>query len=289
MLETYKKSYEELANYWIPNWKKLNINDIINLYVENENKNPKLAQAYLGAIFCKYWFYIKYFYYKSCNSKISPEECYNWLVDGILLCLNYRAWLNPANKLYGDPNGPDKAMNICIITYRQAFYQYSNYDCRKLNYEVINTEDILVKLNNINYNKDSSEVNDDRLTKIFNYEEKGYDYVDSSIKNIVVKSFNKGNYFLAFMIDNICRYSEPFRYDSNKNIKRFSKKKLCAYMHNLNSLYIKSFSFTYNIGEPIVVRAIKENISILNTVCIRKNIDKNLEYLKSILTKGDLC
>lgn len=282
MLEEYKRAYEELAYSQLPNWKEININNIINSYIKYKEENPKLAQSYLGAIFCNYWHYISYFYNKSKNSKVSIEDCYSWLVDGIVLCLDYKAWLNPENKLYMDPNGPDKAMNVSITTYRQAFYQYSNYSCRRINYEAINTGDILAKLSNSNEDDDGSS---DPINNLFRYDEKEYDSENPSIKDFIINNFNKGNYFLAFMLDNICYYSNVFKTVKldNKYIKKFSRKKLCKCMHRLDERYVNTFSITYKIDKNIVTRAIKENIRVLNTNIIRRRIDSNLSCLKEIL------
>ena len=49
MLDSYKKVYEKEADK-IPNWKKINKNDLINLYIENEN-NPVLGDETTGSLF----------------------------------------------------------------------------------------------------------------------------------------------------------------------------------------------------------------------------------------------
>lgn len=291
MLESYRKPFEELASSKIPDWKKINKNDLINSYIKYEYKDPELAQAYLGAIFCRYWNHIGSLYSKCYTSGVTKEECYSWLVDGVTFCLKDRIWLNPNNKLYGDPNGPDKAMNIDISTYKLIFYQTSNYDCRRVNYGTVNIDKLLSKVESEVSNSTNNNKSINWVYKLISCKEKDYDYIDSSIKDLIINSFNKGDYFLAFMVDMICHYRDVFIVTKTKHSykEEFSQKKLTKYIRCLDEKYALNFAFRFNINKDRVVKVVKENMNSLSSGKVRDNIKASLNLLKFKVEQGELC
>ena len=97
MIEQNRIAYENSANF-LPNWKTINKNELVNKYVEYEKKNKELAEHYLSAIICRYWHNIYKYYNK--GSKLNPlEDYYEWVLEAILKCLNKKYWLNPKAKI----------------------------------------------------------------------------------------------------------------------------------------------------------------------------------------------
>ena len=134
ILEEYKAAHEKLASS-IPGWKKMNKNDLINKYIEVEN-DPKLADVYMSAIICRYWWVIGKYFNTSKNAVKDYTIFYDWLVRGVMKAIKNRKWKDPENKLYTDKNGPDKVVNRCLISQRLEWFQHSNKKVRRLNYNL---------------------------------------------------------------------------------------------------------------------------------------------------------
>lgn len=266
-----KECYESyvLGASSINNWRKMDENELINNYIKYEKDNPELAQSYLCAIFVKFWYAINSDYRACKVSGVTIEDCYEWLVRAIMYVLRERIWLNPNSSLYNDPKGPEKAMRIRLASSRKMFYQESNYGCRKANFGVSSIEEL-------------TEAN--KFLPEFSYSDPDFGWVNSSIQELIIKSFAKGDYFLAFMVDGICFY------DVFKNVKKkdqkteeFSKKKLARFMGTLGEIYAKSFSRRFDIKEDSVNAAINTGIKPLSADVIRKRINKNLIKLQNIV------
>lgn len=69
-----------------------------------------LRNCYFSAIILNYWNKI-YSLQSNTYLTASLEDTYQWVVDGILYALEHRKWLDPNNKLYTDPDAPDKVIN----------------------------------------------------------------------------------------------------------------------------------------------------------------------------------
>ena len=128
MLEDYKELCRKSADV-IPDWRSMSKNDLCRGYVANKG-NSRLQDAYMSAILYRYWSLISKYYYQRQNCA-SPEECYTWLVDSVLCCVNLASWENPESSIYKDPNGPDKVINRCMKCARLTYYQFINRKKRK--------------------------------------------------------------------------------------------------------------------------------------------------------------
>ena len=261
MLESYKKSYEQLADN-IPNWRTLSKSKLVNLYIENEN-NKELADSYLGAIICRYWNSINKNYRLS-KLSASAEECYSWTVEGILRALKHRKWLCPTSSVYQDPNGPDKVINRCIKSNRLGFYQSSNTFNRRLNFGLSSIEDLQEQAGDV---------------LLPSYEDKGIQMVNDMVSSIITKYFNKKEYFMAFMIDAIVNY-DVFGDKKDPTNKGFNIRKLRHHMISINKSYIKLFASQYklDLNESLIGLELCKKMTrnrIYNT------IDRNLNLLKS--------
>lgn len=264
-LSEYKRYYEKEASN-IPNWRNINKNKLVNSFIENEN-NKTLANSYLAAIVCRYWSNIDKLYNNSKSSSVTREDCYEWVIDAIMYALAKRKWLDPSNKLYTDPNGPDKVINRCIASERKIFYQSSNYDCRKVNYTTFSTDQMLEENEN---------------NSLFLSDKDDYADINGSVDNLIILSFKRGKYFLAFMIDGIVNYDSfiSFRNKSGVITDEFSSIKLLKHLSTLDAEYARSFSARFNINYVDTVKAVID-CSAIPKDRIRRYIRSNLQVLRT--------
>ena len=153
-LEFYRKAHEARASS-IEGWKTMNKNDLVNKYIEVED-NAELADAYMSAILCRYWGIIASFRKNSFRSIHDETIYYDWLTYAVMRAIDKRRWKDPQNKLYNDPNGPDKVINRCLKCARLGWYQQSNRPGKKANHA---TESIEQAADNgfLNEDKESAE------------------------------------------------------------------------------------------------------------------------------------
>lgn len=261
MLAELQRTYEKTANR-INGWKNINKNKLANLCIENEH-DPLLYQAYLSALICKYWKCIG-IQYSSSYKSVTIEDCYEWVINAILYSLKHRKWLDPNSNLYNDPNGPDKAINVCIATERRIFYQAANTDVRRINFTLASSDSLFEE-----YGDCVFPVNFDENLK----------QVEDPTRHIVNQAFNDKNYFLAFMVDRITSYNVFDKVvENNKTYSVFNEKRLARYMRNMDNCYIKEFSdkFGFNINE---VQAAATSCMSLSRIKTKSSITRNMKIL----------
>lgn len=268
MLESYKKTYEQYADSEIKeNWRKMNKNDLINKYIEIE-KNPRLANAYMSAIIVRYWGAISKYHILSYKSA-TPENYHDWLVGAILRGIKNRKWKDPNNKLYNDPNGPDKVMNRCIISERLVWYQGANTFKRRQNFTTESIERLQEDLED--------------AAPFPTYEEDALSPGNMDINNLINKAFKNKEYVMAFMIDGIINYNtfEKAKDDEGKSFIQFSEKKLLRHMNNLNATVCGNFSYIYNKPIQEVEEAV-DDCKKLTRTRMRTAVKRNMKKLQQI-------
>lgn len=124
MLQDAYKIFASEANA-IQNWNSIDKNELVNKFIEYEVSNPPMANAYMGAIICKYWPKIQRFY-KTMSFSASYEDVYDLLINSILRAIKARRWLQEDSSIYMDPNGPDKAINRTMLSERLNFLLFKN-------------------------------------------------------------------------------------------------------------------------------------------------------------------
>jgi len=237
MIEQNRISYENSANF-IPNWKTINKNELVNKYVEFEKKNPELAGHYCSAIICRYWHNIYKYYNK--GYKLNPlEDYYEWIIEAILKCLNKKYWLNPKARIYGDPSAPDKTINRAIKTTIYNYYEANRKDKRTLSIA--------------NYSLDAlKETYLDKYTPEIVDNNHNSDYFTHSI---IRKAFNEKDYLLAFVLDGIL-------YENVIINGVLDYKKLIKHIHHLDNRFIQKFAEDYNLDINKVSKSISYCIKI---------------------------
>ena len=271
MLEACKKAHEEKADLYIKeDWRKMNKNLLINKYVEVE-KNPALADAYVSAIIVRYWGALSK-YYNSSYKVVDAQTCYEWLVSAILWALRAKKWLEPGNKLVGDPNGPDKVINRCIISVRLGFFQSSNTDKRRRNYGLESLDAVAEDVT--------------RSASIPSSVDEGLDEGTLSIVQLIENAFDDKDYITAFLVDGIVNYDvfEYERDDEGRVSSCFSRKKLLRHLRALDYNYCKTFAKEYNKPIEEIDLATKECASLSRTR-LKTAVNRSMRNLSKFYTK----
>lgn len=272
MLDEYKQIYRDCADL-IPNWKKLNKNELANLYIDHEN-DPS-ANSYFSALILKFWNLIGHFYYKQEIKFAAEEDCYNWLITGITFALNKRVWKDPNNKLYEDEKGPEKAIMTCIMSDRANYYQYTRYDKRNLNYNSLSLE---------NLEENSSD-------GFFIPYTDNYITLTTYVLDKVKEAFANNNFFYGFFIDALFNYDIVIK-DKHTSDYIISLNKFKKYITHIDTTFLKDFSNLYNIAFDIVMKGYKV-IGTLPSYQIHAKTNQILNNLKKddllfSLLKGDI-
>ncbi len=280
MLPGCKNIYKQTAER-IPGWDKLSKSDLIRKYCEFKN-DPYYADAYMSAIMLKYWGSLnKYYYGKSHSEHIYIEDCYDWLTQAVTYVTECQVWNKPyickvlkttgenkkkKNPLYGNPDGPNIALNRCIASMRLGFYQASNYDVRRVNYNVASLDQL-------------NEENQDYLTPV---ELQEYNTNSDSliINNIIINYFNSNNYYNAFLLDGIVN-GDVFDV-SKTGVHTFNKKKLAKHLRYIDDNYCHIISKNFNLPDNKIIEASKVYRN-LNTNKMYKLIDKSINDVKKTL------
>ena len=234
MLDEYRQLYKQCA-LLIPNALTLDKNDLCRLCIQYEHTLD--YDSYVGALIYRYWGLISKFYSMSTNLA-EPEDCYSWLVDSIMYALKHRQWENPGSNIYNDPKGPDKVINRCMKSSRLIFYQFQNRKKRRKDYQFISIEGLKDEMNS-----DSIDLED---------ESSRLDDIGLDVHFMIQQTFNKKEYFLAFILD--CILIEDV-FDTVDNHTLFNLKRLSKYFRQLDADYVKYFSDKYEIEYEKVYQA----------------------------------
>lgn len=234
MLDDYKELYKHSASL-IPNWETIDKSELCRQCVLHEHDD--LYQNYLAALICRYWPLIAKFHAMSLNLA-DPDDCYNWLIDSIIYAINHRQWENPESNIYNDPKGPDKVINRCMKSSRLIYYQFMNRKKRRKEYQYISIEALREELNS-----DSIDLED---------ESSNLDHLSFDIPFLITQTFNRKEYFLAFILDCIC-IEDVF--DSVDGYIKFNAKRLAKYFRQIDNNYVQYFAAKYSLNYEIVYQA----------------------------------
>lgn len=243
MLDEYRNLYEVAANH-ITGWKDMDKSDLCRLCLANEY-DPIRYNEYLSAVICRYWGLIGKFYNQSKNLA-DPSDCYDWLIHSILYAFKHRQWENPNSPMYGDPKGPDKIINRCMKSSRLIHYQFYNRKKRRKEYNLVSMEELQSNLNSDTLNIEDESAN------IYTS--------DLDVNFYINQVFREKEYFLAFILDLICR-DDVFNSDDNK--VEFNLKKLVKQFKSIDEFYLKDFANNYQIDYDEVHQAaiLAKNVS----------------------------
>lgn len=267
-LNFYKNKHKAEASI-IPNWEKMNKNALINAYIDHED-DPKLSSAYLSAIICRYWNNIHTYHLQSNIVVKDPTLYYDWLVSAIMRAIEKRKWKDPNNKLYDDPNGPDKVVNRCIKSERLRWFQVANKPKRSANMYAESIEQLMEDDGDL---APLPSVDMERTTN------------DSLMASMLVdKLLKKGDFVTAYAVCGIVNYDvfEKSKDEVGKEYIQFSKKKLLRYLNNLSDKDCEIFATCFELSPQIAIEA-KNECNKLSRVRMKTALNRGLKYLQKVL------
>ena len=265
MLGENKELFRTTANM-ISGWEEMSKNDLCRAYVKNKD-NKELADAYFAAIMFKYWNLISKYYYMSKNVA-TPEDCYEWLEDSVLCCVNMKMWEVEGSSIYNDPNGPDKVINRCMKCARLTYYQFINRKKRRDNFGMLSLDELSELFGTTISEPQSSEDVQDGVTTW-------------AVVEYIQKLFKKKEYFLAIMLDCI-QTQDVFDITVKKEkgqVASFNIRKLTKFMSNLTDTYLMEFAQKYMIPIDIVLDG-ASYFRYQKSPTIKGKIQNNLEKMK---------
>lgn len=262
MLEDIYQSYLDVAEN-IPDWRSQDKSDLIREYCKLHDEDSYKADYYMAAIMCKYWPKIQRFYFAT-PKVCTYEDVYDWLTEAIIKTLEYRTWLDPTHKLYGDPKAPDKCVNIRMKSIRLNYLIAVNRDKRKLNINNSSLEELqenigdAVKLDT-NFDIDLVQVNE-------------FEFVD--YKFLMQFFYDKKLYFLSFVYDFIVQSPT------------FSIKTCALHLTNLDDNYLYDLAKRTEIKYPDVLVAYSFSILGKSIPRLHSNINQALIKLRKMYNEG---
>lgn len=272
MLKELRLNCERKADSVLPkelNWRKCDKNLLFNLWSDVEKTNPGLADAYVAAILVRYWHTIGINVRRG-SGMCPDEECFNWLVDALMYTLEHKAWLDPSKTVYGDPNGPDKCLNLKLSCTRKVFYLYSNSQKRKDDFgNKVSLDGLMEVCGDAELSKLSQVSSKEMVTEN-----------DPLIFGLVVDEFKHQNYMASFIIDGIVN-GDVFNSSVKKDgvYTEFSRNKLTRHINLIDDAYIKLFSKKYELDE-LEVRKAAEECQQIKSVKIKKILESTFDKLR---------
>ena len=245
----------------IPGWEELSRNDCANGYLKYKEENGKLANAYLSALILKFWNILNRNYYTQTVKIANEFDCHDILIDGILKALDAHVWTDPKNVLYGDPNGPEKAINVCLMSTKINFFNATSRQKRCVNYANASL-DKLEEDSSEGFYMPSEDSEDDLQVGFF----------DNKVKEL----FKSGEYVVAFVLDGIITFNF---FDVENGEFVFNFKQLKHHLKYIDDSYLDIFSKNYNLDLEEVKKAYNE-MSILLDSDIDKLVDSAFTLLK---------
>ena len=240
MLDDLKHIYEESASL-IPKWKSVGRSELCRRYLAAKASGSDLTESYLSAIICSFWNLISHNYFSQQNPMATPEDCYGWVVDSILYCLDKKVWEDENSPLYKDPNGPEKSINVCVTSSRANYYVAQNRQKRFIALQTISL-DYLQEL--------YPEVLDEA---VFDKVDAHKDFIYNKIRNLFIDR----EYFKAFFLHQVL-YGNFVKQDcTGKYVKLYFDYNACRKsVRIMNAEDGKFFASQYNFDNEKVQKAL---------------------------------
>ena len=261
MLDEIKQSYQLAADTLVPGWRTKSKSELIKDYIQNED-DPKLKEGYISAILARYWNSLTKKYYKNQKS-VRPEDCYDWIIDAVLYALNKKKWEEPDNKLHNDKNAPDKVVNRCIKSSEQGFYQFSNCNKRRVNYQTLSADKLYEEQGDYAFPlQEQSEYNEtlNPIASVIRYLYKESDYFSCVVVDLIVNN----DVMIYSNIDSEYKYS-------------LSTRRLTHYLRNCNKDYFDLFKKRYSLDTDEmsrIMQSVKHFTSCRLTNWIKRTLNK---------------
>jgi len=282
MLQDIYNTYTQTAK-GLGDYQSMSKTQLANGYCDSDEKQDYIKRdQYYSALMLRYWFKIYEWNKTSASSRLEIEDYTSWLAESLNVAFKYRSWRDPTNKLFNDPNGPDKVINRCIFSTRNRYYQYYNKDKRKINYTCDSIERQIEAFGDGAYCLEkTSEVDEiDYCKDIVNL----YLNKNKIIEAIIIDAIAYQDSYKEIEVKKKYSYEEPENEDDEKPIgsiiSEFSPKKVVKHLSSLNNIFALYFMNKYSVQKEFLFKAI-EDLNNSSNNKLYKYLDKTLQDLKN--------
>lgn len=260
MIQDIYNSYYNCANT-LPGWQDMSKTELANGYCDaDDNKDETKRNQYYSALMCRYWFKVFKLYNESRSTRLDIEDFSSWLSESLDIAFRYRSWRDPNDKLYNDPDGPDKVINRCIYSTRKRWYTYFNKDKRKINYQTNSLDSQIEEFG-------------DSAIDLLAGSEVGFDESDYNCKEIIKLFIEENNIKDALLIDAIC-YQDSFKDNG------FNERKVVEHLKSLNPTFINYFSHQYKVNRA-ELNKVTDAFNSSTSTQLHRYVRKFLKNLKN--------
>ena len=254
--------------------------DLANGYCDADEANDEIKRSqYFAALMLRYWYKI-YEWSKEKNLRMDVEDFVYWLSDALIGkygAFTYRRWRDPKNKLYNDPDGPDKVINRALYSTRNRHYDYINKDKRRANYYTYSADE------SIELHGDSADVlqvvDDSGASRPYDYLIQSY--ID---QNKILEAVVLNNILYEQVFDDRTMKEKTGMIDQNRHpvvIERHSSefdfKKLVKSIRYINDKYIENFLEKYDLTPTAEVGLLK--VRALSSKCLNQKVKSAMASL----------
>ena len=138
---TELKASKELFENAAGNYTEKTKQELADMYCDATDKGDESTRnKCYSALLLKYWYVIFKRMDDSASLKLSAEDFVSWVMEALDYTLEHRQWRDATKKVYKDPDGFDKCVNMAHTSVRLIHYQAANRSIRKGNFNSVSLD-----------------------------------------------------------------------------------------------------------------------------------------------------
>ena len=239
-------------------------NELCRKYKEIERSGEtQLLDYYISAIVLNFWHVLAKTFNKQNIKILSEEDCYECLIESILFVLSEEAWEDPAQSIYKDEKGPEKAINLTFQQNIINLFVANQRHKRKASSNALSLDNTL---------KDSEDDETETFISLLAKDELSSILEQLFWKDKVKQYFTDKDYISAFVTDLLIK--DPTLIEIKNNQYVINSKRVARELNELPLNFASQFSKDYNIPLEQVESVIKCLYNVNS-----RNIDKIVRIL----------
>ena len=263
MLDEYRNAYVQSANH-IPGWRQMSRNELCRKYKEIERSGEtQLLDYYISAIVLNFWHVLAKTFNKQNIKILSEEDCYECLIESILFVLSEEAWEDPAQSIYKDEKGPEKAINLTFQQNIINLFVANQRHKRKASTNTLSLDNTL---------KEGDEDDSETFVSLLAKDELSTLLEQLFWKEKVKQYYQEKDFIAAFVTDLLIKDTSLVESKDDKYV--INARKLAKELNDLTPSYAYQFSTDYDIP----VEQVESVLNYLYNVNSR-NVEKVLRVL----------
>lgn len=263
MLDEYRNAYVQSANH-IPGWRQMSRNELCRKYKEIERSGEtQMLDYYISAIVLNFWHVLAKTFNKQNIKILSEEDCYECLIESILFVLSEEAWEDPAQSIYKDEKGPEKAINLTFQQNIINLFVANQRHKRKASTNTLSLDNTL---------KEGDEDDSETFVSLLAKDELSTLLEQLFWKEKVKQYYQEKDFIAAFVTDLLIKDTSLVESKDDKYV--INARKLAKELNDLTPSYAYQFSTDYDIP----VEQVESVLNYLYNVNSR-NVEKVLRVL----------